>query len=91
MGSLLGQSLSGDFAIERVTGTGGVVTAIAARNVTFSLGVGGNGVKLTGGEGAFVLTAAGLAGRLSGQVVLTLPAGMSASGSRWRSTRRSPR
>ncbi len=74
--TIFGQTLSGDFSIER----SGTVTSIAAANVSFSLGAGGNGVTLSGGQGAFRLTPAGLAGRLSGQVALTLPAGVSVGG-----------
>ncbi len=79
--TILGQTLGGDFSFERVTGADGLpVTAIAARNVTFTLGSGSYGVKLTHGTGAFLVTSAGIAGELSGTVALTLPAGVSFTG-----------
>ncbi|MFL6033814.1 MAG: FG-GAP-like repeat-containing protein, partial [Gaiellaceae bacterium] len=74
--NILGQQIGGDFAVER----NGTTTTIAARNIHFSLGAGSSGVTLTDGEGAFVVTTAGLAGQISGRVALNLPAGISVSG-----------
>ena len=78
-----GQSLTADIAVERRTTTGGTtVTTIALANVNLALTAGGTEIaKLSGGEGALVLGATGVAGRLSGQVALSLPAGVSFTGS----------
>jgi hypothetical protein len=77
-----GQELSGNFSIERVTlADGSVSTAIAATGVSVTLGAGGNGVSLSEGHGAFLITSSGLAGVLGGHVTLALPAGVAFSGS----------
>ncbi|HEX6130210.1 MAG TPA: VCBS repeat-containing protein, partial [Actinomycetota bacterium] len=90
--SILGQTLSGNFAVEqtRDLGPNGVddggagddstVLVIAATNVSLRLGAGGTDfVTLSGGEGLFVKTAAGLAGTLSATVALNIP-GVSIAG-----------
>ncbi len=69
------QTLKGNFAFEQITRANNVkVTRVAASNVSLSLGDGTtNFVSLTQGEGYFLATAAGLAGRLSGTVSLNVP------------------
>ena len=75
--TILGQTLSGNFVIERTADT----TVIGASAITFALQAGGTDVvRLDDGEGAFVVTAAGIAGRIGGNVTLTLPAAISFTG-----------
>ncbi len=78
-----GQSLTADIAVERRTTTGGAtVTTIALANVGLVLTAGSTEIaRLSGGEGALILGPTGVAGRLSGQVALSLPAGVSFTGS----------
>jgi len=65
--NVLGQSLSGNFFFERMTGAGGAsLIRLGASEVTLSLG--GGVVTVTEGTGTFLVTSAGLAGRLSGHV-----------------------
>lgn len=73
--NILGQTLSGNFSFEQVTRTDGLkVTRVAASNVVLGLGDGTtNFVSLTNGQGAFILTAAGIAGKLSGTVKVNIP------------------
>ncbi|HEX4525985.1 MAG TPA: VCBS repeat-containing protein, partial [Gaiellaceae bacterium] len=79
--NILGQTLAGDFSFERVTlADSSTATAIAASNVTFSLGAGSNGISLTNGHGALLVLANGLAGELDGTIALTLPAGVAFTG-----------
>ena len=69
-----GQELTGDFSFERATlADGTAVTAIAARNVSYSIGTPGAGASLTNGSGALLITSAGLAGTLQGTIGLSLP------------------
>src|SRR5207247_333071 len=79
--SLLGQTLTGDFAFERTVDAGGhPVVRLQGNNVT--LGLGGNGtpvLQLTDGAGSFVVRSAGTAGQLSANVALNVP-GVSLSG-----------
>src|SRR5207249_6727762 len=79
--TLVGQTLSGDFAFERTLDAGGhAIVRLQASNV--SAGLGGNGtpvLALTGGSGSLVVTSTGTAGQLSGNVVLNVP-GVSLSG-----------
>ena len=66
-----GQILSGSFALEQITSiaTGGKVIRLVATGVELHLRAGATEiVSLTEGEGALVITAAGLAGRVSGNV-----------------------
>ena len=78
---LLGQSLTADLVIQRATGADGTaVTTVGLANVDLVLGSGGTGVRLTGGSGLLVAGTGGIAGRLSGTVAVTLPAGTSLTG-----------
>ncbi len=82
--TIAGQQLTGNFAFERATEVGvGQVTTIALSDITLSLGAGGSDiVSLTDGHGVFILTAAGIAGRLSGSISVDVPGGaLSVSGS----------
>ena len=80
--TVLGQTLTGDFSIERATLAGGASRRrSSARNVSFSLASGSYGIGITGGAGALLVTAAGLAGELRGAVAANLPAGVSVTGS----------
>src|SRR5207249_11623852 len=61
-------------------GTSADDVRIAASNVTLDLGGGSTGpVRVVGGEGVLLLTGAGIAGELSGTVVVTVP-GVSVGG-----------
>ena len=81
--SMFGQRLTGDFVFEQASVGGGSVVRVAARNVTASFGDGTTAfVTLTGGTGFFVLgdpdgaagpQVGGLAGTLSGTVVIAVP------------------
>ena len=65
-----GQELRGSFAIEQLVTTAGIsITRIAASDITATLGP----VALSGGTGNFLITPAGIGGRLSGSVGITLP------------------
>ena len=77
-----GQTLTADIAIERSTdAAGSPITVIGANNVAFAVNAGSTPVlRLAGGSGAFVITSAGLAGRLGGQVALNVPAAVSFTG-----------
>ncbi|MBK8459221.1 MAG: hypothetical protein IPL43_02530 [Micropruina sp.] len=77
---ILGQTLQADVLIERSVANGSPVTTIALARVELSLGSGTYGVRITGGSGLFLVTAAGLAGRISGTIVVSLPAGTSLNG-----------
>ena len=78
-----GQTLSGLFAFSQVVGevapgappgTPAPRTAIiAATGVTLIIGGPGAGVSVTDGSGLFVVTSAGIAGRLQGTVAVTVP------------------
>ncbi len=64
-----GQAIHGDFAVERVVKADGTaITRIAATQVSVTI-VGG-AVALSDGSGNLVVTAAGIAGRISGRVVV---------------------
>ncbi len=73
--TVLGQTLSGNFALERVTNPAGEVRVrIAVTNAKLSLGDGMTEfVSVTNGSGFFVLSPAGTAGTLSGTVGLNVP------------------
>src|SRR2546427_1024039 len=75
--TLVGQTLSGDFAFERTLDAGGhAIVRLQASNVT--AGLGGNGTPVlafTGGSGNLVVTSAGTAGQLSRSVGPHLPPG----------------
>ena len=66
--------------IERATVAGATVTTIGLNRVDLSIGAGVNGVRITGGTGILLVTAGGVAGRISGSLVVTLPAGTTLSG-----------
>ena len=80
--SFAGQSLSGVFAFEQVTGTVAAgspagtpapkIIRVVASNVAVTLGTASTGMSLTGGTGLFLLTPAGMAGRVSGNVAFGL-------------------
>ncbi len=78
--TVLGQSVTGDFAFERaVDSAGAAVVRVAAANVRATLG--GGLVSLSGGQGNLILAAGGaLAGSISGTVAVAIP-GVSFSGS----------
>ena len=66
---LLGQTLSGDFAFEKVTEGNASRVVVAANNVSLNLGDGTtNFVVVTGGSGIFLFTGAGMAGQLGATV-----------------------
>jgi hypothetical protein len=70
--NVLGQTLTGNFLVERVNQAGGAVTRISATQVILEVGSGGAPlVTLDNGNGVFLLTAGGLAGELSGGVTLS--------------------
>jgi hypothetical protein len=73
--SVAGQTLTGNFAFEQATRADTTtLTKVSATNVTLNLGDGTTTfVSLTQGEGFFVATATGLAGRLSGKVSVNVP------------------
>src|SRR2546430_1071445 len=75
--TLVGQTLSGDFAFERTLDAGGhAIVRLQASNV--SAGLGGNGtpvLALTGGSGSLVVTSTGTAGPPTGDSLLTAPRG----------------
>ncbi|PYQ02014.1 MAG: hypothetical protein DMF83_24450, partial [Acidobacteria bacterium] len=85
--TVLGQSLTGNFVFEQVTGqlspqaqnNPGAqppkFVRVAASNVAFFIGDATTpaGVRLQNGEGFFVVTPAGLAGRLGGTITFAIP------------------
>ncbi len=73
--SVVGQTLTGDFAFSKQTVAGAQVISVAAKNVSLSLGDGATSlVNVTGAEGALLLTPTGAAGSLSNaQVALNVP------------------
>ena len=72
--NILGQMLSGDVLFERVTNaTGQPVVRIGLANVALALGGTTPALSLTNGTGSFLLTPAGLAGKLSATVALNVP------------------
>ena len=75
------QSFGGNFAIESTTVPGaGAALSIAATGVHATLGTTLTGATLSGGTGELLATSAGLAGALSGQVQIALPAAVTLSG-----------
>ena len=72
---ILGQRLQGDFAFEKTTDAGDVdVVAFGMNNVSIGLGDGTTDiVSITSGQGVFLISAAGFAGRLSGNVSFAIP------------------
>jgi hypothetical protein len=82
--NVLGQRISGDFAFEQITTTSTVpqrVVRVSASDVNVALGDGTRDfVRVENGEGNFLLTAAGVAGEFSGDVILDIP-GVSFTGS----------
>jgi hypothetical protein len=79
-----GQTLSGNFALEQVTSvaTGSKIIRLVATDVELHLLAGSTEiVSLTEGEGALLITAAGIAGRVSGTVQIgSITGGASFSG-----------
>ena len=73
--SFAGQSISGDFAFEVVTPAGGSpMVRVSAANVSFALGDGTtNFLAMTNGRGSFVLSQAGIAGELTGDIAVNIP------------------
>ena len=72
--SVLGETLSGTFSIQRQTVGSSTTTVIVASGVAMSLGVGGaTFVSLSGGSGEIEITGGGLAGTLSGTVATSIP------------------
>ena len=69
--SVLGQTLSGNFAFERVADeTGGTLVRIAGTDVALSLG---GVLRVSNGTALVLLTPGGLAGRIGGTVAFDLP------------------
>ncbi|MBL9136319.1 MAG: hypothetical protein JNK85_10640, partial [Verrucomicrobiales bacterium] len=67
--SVLGQTLNGKFVFEQVTTTDGAsILRVAANEVELTLGSADAGVVVSDGQGAFIITPAGVAGRLSASV-----------------------
>jgi hypothetical protein len=75
--TVLGQTLSGNFAFEQLTSVAGeTLTRVAASDVSYRLMAGGtNIVSVTEGQGGFIVTSGGIAGELSGGVTLNIPEG----------------
>nr|NLI49984.1 hypothetical protein [Propionibacterium sp.] len=73
--NLLGQSLSADVTIRRVTDAAGAsVVTIGVANATLVLLPGTTSyARLTGGTGVLLLSGAGLAGRLAGSLAVVVP------------------
>ncbi len=71
--TVLGQTLTGDFAFEQSTDTVTNQTIVQASAANVSLTLGGGQVTVSNGQAAFVLTSAGLAGQGSGTVVVNAP------------------
>jgi hypothetical protein len=68
--SLLGQVLTGNFVFEKLAAESFV--RVAATNLTLALGDGqASFVTVTGGQGALIISSAGIAGSLSGTVAFT--------------------
>ena len=79
--TLVGQSLTANVLVERRTTAGGMpVTVVALSALDLALGAGPYGARITGGSGLLVVGASGVAGRISGTIAVTLPAGTSLSG-----------
>ncbi|MEQ1862956.1 MAG: hypothetical protein ABMA13_23795, partial [Chthoniobacteraceae bacterium] len=80
--TVAGQTLAGNFALEQLTQSGGAkITRVAVSKVSIQLGDGGTPfVSVTNGRGSFLVTAAGLAGRIDADVALNVP-GVTFSGS----------
>ncbi|MDA8436815.1 MAG: FG-GAP-like repeat-containing protein, partial [Actinomycetales bacterium] len=80
--TIAGQTISADLSVTRGTNADGPVTLLALANVNVAFGTGATyGVRLSDGSGLLVVTSAGVAGRLSGTLAVSLPAGISLSGS----------
>src|SRR5439155_4369707 len=73
--NVAGQSLTGDFAFDTATDeNAATVIRGAASNVSFAIGAGASPiVSLTEGAGAFIVTASGTAGKVSGSVTVNIP------------------
>src|SRR5205814_3390964 len=83
--TVLGQTLTANFVFEQVTGqlspqaqnnpgaTPPKFVRFAASNVDLLIGTAAAGVQLQSGEGFFVVTPAGVAGRLSGTITFQIP------------------
>ncbi len=83
--TIAGQTLTGDFSFQRATlADGSTVTEIVAANVTTTFGGAGAGAgasaSLTAGQGALIISSAGIAGTLSGNVALALPSQIALAG-----------
>ena len=75
------QHLTGDVAVERTVALDGTATTtIGLDHVAVTVGNGTYGVSLANGQGVLLVTAAGVAGRLAGQLTVTLPAGVTMAG-----------
>ncbi|MEQ1861602.1 MAG: LEPR-XLL domain-containing protein, partial [Chthoniobacteraceae bacterium] len=74
---IAGQSIQGEYAFERfLTADGTPVVRGAATNVSIDIVAGATPIAtVRNGEGAFVITTAGLTGRISGTVAITPPGG----------------
>ncbi|CAB5080406.1 hypothetical protein D3OALGB2SA_510, partial [Olavius algarvensis associated proteobacterium Delta 3] len=72
---ILNQTLTGNVSFEQLTSAAGTpLTRMAATDVSFQLTAGNTPVvSLTDGQGSFIATENGLAGRLSGTISLDLP------------------
>ena len=75
-----GQTLTADVVIERATGGRRDRDDRRPAGVDLAIGAGANGVRITGGSGLLLVTAAGVAGRISGTIAVTLPAGTTLTG-----------
>ena len=77
--TIAGQTLTGDFAFEKVTSTPAsgparTVVRVGAANVSLRLGDGAaDFVRVTDGQGALILSNGGLAGTVSATVNVSVP------------------
>ncbi|MEU1973056.1 VCBS repeat-containing protein, partial [Microbacterium sp. NPDC019599] len=92
--AFLGQTIRADIAVERLTSGGAATTVIGLANVGLFLGDDGGtpgttatdladdlGVRLTNGSGILIVTATGIAGRISGDISVQLGADAGLEGS----------
>jgi hypothetical protein len=72
--TISGQTLTGDFVFEQATQGGAGVTRVMAQNVSLSIGSATQAyVTLTDGSGFFVIESTGMAGRVAGNVAVSVP------------------
>ena len=77
--NVLGQTLEGNFTFEQMTNSAGqTIVRVGASGVGLDLG--GGVVRVTGGQGSFVLAPDGIAGDLAATVALNLPGDASFEG-----------